>query len=493
MFIDGLQKLHRKMVGFMPRAQLVANIEKGRVLVAESVVGADGAATPPTRVGYIIASDKYLKREELGIVYQLNVVPGRQRTLVGASLLQAAFQRAAYGCRLFCCWCAQDLEANRFWESVGFVPIAFRAGARAKAVGGRGEGRGGRIHIFWQRRVRAGDTQTPYWFPSETHNGALREARIVLPMPPGTHWSDAKPAIFPGVVAVAREGAGAELGTRTRTGTGTSTVAIAADVNVNNAGNALSITKENQAMSIQRNLGRPAYIPVPGSELAPAPASAPASAPVVSSRGRKKKAAAAAGPAKEKPRHGLWFTPEVAAKIAAMNAAATKAAREAAAAAKQAETATGAAPAAKPGAPAVTAGAAAVATGKPRHGLWFTPEVAAKIAAMNAAAAAGSKPHEGGNAATAIEPKPGAAAAAGATGVPKLRNDPKLVAAARELRDRYIERINADDEVPGEGAAGAESLSVSPSASASAAKYDVSRQLEEAPSTITPTPLLKAA
>jgi hypothetical protein len=38
----------------------------------------------------------------------------------------------------------------------------------------------GRTHIFWQRRIREGDTETPYWFPSETSGGALKENRLVL-------------------------------------------------------------------------------------------------------------------------------------------------------------------------------------------------------------------------------------------------------------------------------------------------------------------------
>jgi hypothetical protein len=103
-------------------------------------------------------------------------------------LVKCAFERSAYGCKLFCCWCAQDIEANHFWEAMGFVPLAFRTGSRGK----------GRIHIFWQRRIRAGDTTTPWWFPSQTQNGAVREDRIVLPIPPGLHWSDAKPIVLPG-------------------------------------------------------------------------------------------------------------------------------------------------------------------------------------------------------------------------------------------------------------------------------------------------------
>jgi hypothetical protein len=46
---------------------------------------------------------------------------------------------------------------------------------------------------------------------------------------------------------------------------------------------------------------------------------------------------------------------------------------------------------------------------------------------------------------------------------PKAKNDPKLVAAARELRDRWLERVNAD-----------------PSALLPHGKYDVSKELTAA-------------
>jgi hypothetical protein len=97
------------------------------------------------------------------------------------------FDRAAYGCRLFCCWCAQDIEANRFWESLGFIPLAFRAGSRGK----------GRVHIFWQKRIREGDAATPWWYPTTTNGGSIREDRLVFPIPPGKHWSDEMPRVLP--------------------------------------------------------------------------------------------------------------------------------------------------------------------------------------------------------------------------------------------------------------------------------------------------------
>src|SRR5688572_32366641 len=168
--MDSLQKAHSKQLGYFPTQQFEGYIAQGAVLIAES------AGAP---VGYCIAKDRYLKRDELGVVYQLCVAPGEQRKLVGASLIKAVFDRSAYGCRLYCCWCAQDLGANHFWESMGFLPIAFRAGSTGKR----------RVHIFWQRRINEGDDVTPHWYPCQTNSGAIREHRLVVPIPPGTHWT----------------------------------------------------------------------------------------------------------------------------------------------------------------------------------------------------------------------------------------------------------------------------------------------------------------
>ena len=193
-FIDQLQKMHTHMVGWFPKKQIEANIEGEHVLIAE-----DHAATP---IGYCIARDRYMKRDDVGIMYQLNVLPLKQRHLVGATLVKAMFDRAAYGCKLYSLWCAQDIQANYFWEALGFIPLAFRTGSRAKQ----------RIHIFWQRRLRDEDQSTAYWFPSQTAGGAVAEGRIVLPIPPGTHWRDAKPVLLPGLPALPSDDPGGASG-----------------------------------------------------------------------------------------------------------------------------------------------------------------------------------------------------------------------------------------------------------------------------------------
>ncbi|NBC11110.1 MAG: hypothetical protein GVY24_05155 [Planctomycetes bacterium] len=236
-FIDSLQKMHTKAVGWMPTGQLEGHIAKGHVLVAEGIGERGGGhrlaqrdmefqpkqghqnsnesveSVVNTRIGYCIGVDKYFKREDTGIIYQMNITPGRQRGLIGATLLQSMFDRWPYGVRLCCCWCAQDLAANRFWEAMGFVALAFRTGSKKRVSGGR-------IHIFWQKMIRAADQEAlargetsgglAWWYPSQTGAGAIKEDRIVLPIPPGSHWSEAKPRVLPpesGVAALLEEAA----------------------------------------------------------------------------------------------------------------------------------------------------------------------------------------------------------------------------------------------------------------------------------------------
>jgi ribosomal protein S18 acetylase RimI-like enzyme len=177
-FMDGLQSQYTKALGHFKTEWFEGYIAMGGVVVAES----DGK-----RVGYCISRDRYLKRDELGVIYQLCVAPGEQRKLVGAALIQEVFAKSAYGCKLYCLWCAQDLEANHFWESMGFVPIAFRAGSEKKR----------RVHIFWQRRINDRDTTTPWWYPCQTNAGAIRADRLVFPIPPGTHWREVSATAAP--------------------------------------------------------------------------------------------------------------------------------------------------------------------------------------------------------------------------------------------------------------------------------------------------------
>ena len=103
-FMDSLQKMYGKALGYFPTKQFEEYVETGGVLIAETMndergtMNEEQAKTGPltssfivptssfsSPLGYIISRDRYLKRDELGVIYQLCVAPGTQRKLVGAA------------------------------------------------------------------------------------------------------------------------------------------------------------------------------------------------------------------------------------------------------------------------------------------------------------------------------------------------------------------------------------------------------------------------
>jgi hypothetical protein len=179
-FVDHCQKAFRGHLGFMYSGTLARRLIRGDVLVAVDAAG--------SWCGYIMGTTSYDRNDAVSRIDQIAVVPSLQRQNTGGALLQAWIAGLPYGCTLICCWCAQDLKENRFWESQGFFPLAFRAGGQTT----------GRMHIFWERRVRTGDTTSPLWFPKETANGAMSAARLILPIPPGADWREVDlPRIVP--------------------------------------------------------------------------------------------------------------------------------------------------------------------------------------------------------------------------------------------------------------------------------------------------------
>ena len=68
-----------------------------------SIDAQDFSFSRMARVGYLIGCDRYFKRDDVGIIYAINVVPDYRRSFVAAALLKAQFDRSAYGCKLYCC------------------------------------------------------------------------------------------------------------------------------------------------------------------------------------------------------------------------------------------------------------------------------------------------------------------------------------------------------------------------------------------------------
>ena len=192
-WIDALQKAESANLGFLPEVAFRKRIDEGNLLVATI-----GERQLPG--GYCLGVDKYMKQGHVGVIFQLNVAPAYRRSLVAATLLQAQFDKSAYSTRLYGCWCLQSIAANKFWEAMGFVPLAFRAGGRKKR-----KGQADRVHIYWQKRIRprkedGTPDDTPYWYPEATEGGLMMESRVALPLPPApeVHWSDPLPVLLPG-------------------------------------------------------------------------------------------------------------------------------------------------------------------------------------------------------------------------------------------------------------------------------------------------------
>lgn len=176
-FIDDLQKQFSRQVGYFPKQAIEAFIEKHLVCIAFE----NGQ-----KAAYLLGRRTYLKNQDTAIIYQAAVDYDARRHAIGSALVDIYCKCLGPGTRLVSLWCAQDLEANLFWEANGFTAIAYRAGSRRKK----------RIHIFWQKRITE-EESVRLWFPSHTSGGWMREARIVLPLGPGEHWSQPDTLILP--------------------------------------------------------------------------------------------------------------------------------------------------------------------------------------------------------------------------------------------------------------------------------------------------------
>lgn len=172
-YIDSLQKKHGEAVGFL-------GIDWIRKLIIEqhAWVGTENGAP----ACYLIGKATYRDRLDVGIVYQACVQYDAQRRHLGAALVASYLSAMPETCRAIILWCAQDLEANYFWRSMGFDAIAWRAGSKRK----------GRIHILWEGNVPHNAPLESRYLPSKTTGGVLRGDRLVFPLKDGETWVDPK-------------------------------------------------------------------------------------------------------------------------------------------------------------------------------------------------------------------------------------------------------------------------------------------------------------
>jgi hypothetical protein len=192
-FIDALQKKHSKQLGFMSTKTLQGKIELGHVLVAETRRTEDSGlrtesdslspqSSALSPLGYAIGTDRYHKHDDIGVIYQLNArqAPVAHRCDAGQGDVRSRGVRVSAVLLLVC--------AGHRGESVLGIDRV-----RSPGVPRRIARQTAGAHLLAEAHSRRRHDHALV-VSRRRPPAAIGEGRLVLPIPPGTHWSDAKPS-----------------------------------------------------------------------------------------------------------------------------------------------------------------------------------------------------------------------------------------------------------------------------------------------------------
>ena len=122
--IKSLADAHRNELGFVLRPALAKSIERNEVFVAENSKGI---------VGFV---EYHHRRDEQTTLYHIAVQHDHRQLNIGRQLIQALLDDAGqHGKRYIQLKCPVDLEANEFYERLGFTQVEIQPGrGRSLAV-----------------------------------------------------------------------------------------------------------------------------------------------------------------------------------------------------------------------------------------------------------------------------------------------------------------------------------------------------------------------
>jgi N-acetylglutamate synthase-like GNAT family acetyltransferase len=142
-FIDSLQKKFGRSLGFLPTAALEVNLEAGNV---------DLCLENGEPAGYLLCRPRLAWQPLLGSIVQAAVAMDAQRRHHGLALLLQVEERAIKAGQIALqANCAVGVEANEFWATSGFKPIAHLTPAT----------KSGREIICWRKPLTR---KLPAWF-----------------------------------------------------------------------------------------------------------------------------------------------------------------------------------------------------------------------------------------------------------------------------------------------------------------------------------------
>lgn len=133
-FIDDLAHKNSEALSFIPRPRLEQYADRGQILLARE---------NDEPAGFLVFGRGWPETR----IYQACTQYDARRRQLGLDLVERLAERATADSALCVrLWCADDLDANAFWASAGFVPVRKRAGGRRR----------GRVHTLWVRDLGTG-------------------------------------------------------------------------------------------------------------------------------------------------------------------------------------------------------------------------------------------------------------------------------------------------------------------------------------------------
>lgn len=181
-YVDSLQAKLVLELGFLTRFAIDTYIRTKYVTIG--LLNGEPAC-------YLLGRGPSQSSPEGGHIVQAAVQYDARHRLLGTTLVSEYVSRMPPWCREIYLWCAQDIEANVFWECQGFSAIGWRLGKQSK----------GRVHIFWRRTLGENPAGCAIKLPATTDGGMLRKPRLVIPLEPGQTWRDVRPERRPDVIA----------------------------------------------------------------------------------------------------------------------------------------------------------------------------------------------------------------------------------------------------------------------------------------------------
>jgi N-acetylglutamate synthase-like GNAT family acetyltransferase len=117
-FVLDLQRRFANALGFLPRQAVEEYVRRGRIFIAQD---------NNQEAGFVLSAQRLRCAPHVQPITQTAIAFDAQRRHLGRSLIDHLAAEALNGGRsMLQAWCRANLEANHFWQSLGFTAVGVR-------------------------------------------------------------------------------------------------------------------------------------------------------------------------------------------------------------------------------------------------------------------------------------------------------------------------------------------------------------------------------